>query len=249
MPDTTANYGFPMPIEGEEDWDTPLRESITQIDATLADKVSYQDVDAKGDLLVGTGPDALDRLAVGVDGEVLIADSAEVTGLKWSSAGGGTTITQQASAPSSPQPGDLWIDTDGVPLGSPVRGVLPSGYAQVTANQIGIGASDTDLTGLSVTVTVNSGERIRITGYVPTFLQSGSDGIVNLHIKEGATQLSTSAVSSYNGNYRPGRVEAILTPAPGSHTYKLAAKTSAGTMSMEAAATHPAFIMVEGVGT
>jgi hypothetical protein len=40
-------------------------------------------IDAKGDLVAGTGADAFSRLAVGTNGTVLTADSAEATGLKW----------------------------------------------------------------------------------------------------------------------------------------------------------------------
>jgi hypothetical protein len=40
-------------------------------------------IDAKGDLVVGTGSDTFSRLAVGTNGYTLVADSAETTGLKW----------------------------------------------------------------------------------------------------------------------------------------------------------------------
>jgi hypothetical protein len=40
-------------------------------------------IDAKGDLVPGTGADTFSRLAVGANGTVLTADSAEATGLKW----------------------------------------------------------------------------------------------------------------------------------------------------------------------
>jgi hypothetical protein len=40
-------------------------------------------VDAKGDLLVGTAADTLDRLAVGTNDHVLTADSAQPSGVKW----------------------------------------------------------------------------------------------------------------------------------------------------------------------
>lgn len=43
-------------------------------------------IDAKGDLIAGTGADAYARLAVGTNGQVLTADSTTATGLKWASA-------------------------------------------------------------------------------------------------------------------------------------------------------------------
>jgi hypothetical protein len=51
-------------------------------------------IDAKGDLVPGTGADTFARLAVGADGTVLTADSAEATGLKWATAasGGSTNV-------------------------------------------------------------------------------------------------------------------------------------------------------------
>jgi hypothetical protein len=50
-------------------------------------------VDAKGDLIAATAADTVARLAVGSNGQVLTADSAEATGLKWAAAGGGSTTT------------------------------------------------------------------------------------------------------------------------------------------------------------
>ena len=45
-------------------------------------------IDAKGDLIVGLADDTPDRLAVGTDGQILIADSAETSGVKWGAASG-----------------------------------------------------------------------------------------------------------------------------------------------------------------
>jgi hypothetical protein len=38
---------------------------------------------AKGDLVVATSPSTVERLSVGSNGQVLVADSAQLTGLKW----------------------------------------------------------------------------------------------------------------------------------------------------------------------
>ena len=48
-------------------------------------------IDAKGDLVVGTGADTFARLAVGgTNGHSLQVDSSTATGLKWAAAGGGS---------------------------------------------------------------------------------------------------------------------------------------------------------------
>jgi hypothetical protein len=49
-------------------------------------------IDAKGDLIVGTGADTFSKLTAGTNTYILTADSAEATGLKWvAPAGGGYT--------------------------------------------------------------------------------------------------------------------------------------------------------------
>jgi hypothetical protein len=50
-------------------------------------------IDAKGDLVPGTGADTFAKLTVGANGTVLTADSAEATGLKWATPAGGGGYT------------------------------------------------------------------------------------------------------------------------------------------------------------
>lgn len=73
------------------------------IPATLAD--------AKGDLIVASAADTFIRRAVGSNGQVLTADSAETDGVKWAtpSAGG---VSSGTSFPGSPSTGDLYHRTD-----------------------------------------------------------------------------------------------------------------------------------------
>ena len=55
-------------------------------------------VDAKGDLIAATAADTPARLAVGTNGQVLTADSAEATGLKWATPAGGGKVLQVVQA-------------------------------------------------------------------------------------------------------------------------------------------------------
>ena len=52
------------------------------------------EIDAKGDLIAGTGADAFARLAVGTNGQFLKADSAAATGLTWATSGAGNLAFQ-----------------------------------------------------------------------------------------------------------------------------------------------------------
>lgn len=49
-------------------------------------------IEAKGDLIVATAGDAVGRLAVGANNQLLVADSAQTTGLKWSNSLTGTSL-------------------------------------------------------------------------------------------------------------------------------------------------------------
>jgi len=51
------------------------------------------EIAAKGDLIVGTGSATFDNLTAGTNGQTLVADSAEATGLKWATASSGA-VTQ-----------------------------------------------------------------------------------------------------------------------------------------------------------
>lgn len=62
-------------------------------------------VDAKGDLLVGTGADTVARLGVGANGQVVKANSATASGLEWadeSGGGGGASVDYSTCALLAP---------------------------------------------------------------------------------------------------------------------------------------------------
>ncbi len=120
------------------------------------------------------------------------------------------------------------------------------GYANVTANQTGISAL-ADLTGLTVTVTVNTSRLIMVQG-LGVFLQQTGVGTASMAINEGATQLVNAGASLVISGFGTFTPFVILSPSSGAHTYKLRATTSSNTVDLQASATAPATIAVYDMG-
>ena len=62
-------------------------EVFAYVPFNIANALTVSTVDAKGDLLVGTGADAVGRLAVGTANQLLAVDSSTASGLKWANPG------------------------------------------------------------------------------------------------------------------------------------------------------------------
>lgn len=117
---STTNYGWSTPDDTAlvKDGASAIRTLGSAIDTTVkgvsdsigTTAIAKSIVDAKGDLIAATAADTVSRLAVGTNGQVLTADSAEATGVKWATAAsggmtlintGGTTLSGATTTISS----------------------------------------------------------------------------------------------------------------------------------------------------
>lgn len=148
---------------------------------------------------------------------------------------------------------DIWFSRVRRPLG------LPSEYTEyVSRTLLGSTTSTslsqtfsttiTNLTGMSVTVTVpDGGRQIRITGKV-RFNNATTNDVGTLFIRESTTVLDGFEYNFVsNGRDMDILVSTILTPSAGSHTYVLSGQTSTGTgnITWKSSSTAPAYILVE----
>jgi len=84
---TSPIYSWPEPDNTDlvKNGALAIRTLGNAIDTTMGTMVAKTVVDAKGDLIAGTAADTVNRLAVGNNGETLVADSSTSTGLRYQS--------------------------------------------------------------------------------------------------------------------------------------------------------------------
>jgi hypothetical protein len=123
--------------------------------ATDAGAVPKSTVTTKGDLIVATASATVTRRAVGTDGQVLTADSAQTDGVKWATAGTDAGAQQRSTLTTK---GDLYVAT-----ASATTARLPVG-----TDGYGIGADSTVTNGMKWRTPPSGAFMPRSTGYSPT---------------------------------------------------------------------------------
>ena len=104
---TSPIYSWPEPDNTDlvKNGALAIRTLGNAIDTTMGTMVAKTIVDAKGDLIAATAADTVSRLAIGTNNQVLTADSAEATGMKWAtpsvSASGLTLVSTTSFTTSS----------------------------------------------------------------------------------------------------------------------------------------------------
>lgn len=148
---------------------------------------------------------------------------------------------------------DLWYDTDAVAPMDDLRWYTAWGmvaYSAATTDQAAIGATESDLAGLSVTFTPVAGRRYRTTvSWLALLGTSGATNLVGTLTNEANVTLQQRNLSFPANAYFHMYLDLVESGLPAvSTTRKARAVTGAGTISPTAHATRPNFIVVEDVG-
>lgn len=128
-------------------------------------------IDAKGDLIAGTGADTFSRLAIGSNNQVLTADSTAATGMKWATPSSSTTGT--------------------------ILQVVTASYAVSTTSSSSTYA-DTGLTATITPTAATSKILVLVTQNGCTRNSGTTTQALNLKLLRGATQLRVMCVAGMN---------------------------------------------------
>jgi len=123
------------------------------------------------------------------------------------------------------------------------------GYAESLAPGTPVTAA-VPVVGLTVTVTLPAGRRIRVTAHV-NYTASQDNNVVRQRLRvDGVnSQLSADTVMRYTQVHTVVSI-GIFTPAAGSHTFDVTQQMAygTGTINQNGSADAPAFILVEDIG-
>jgi hypothetical protein len=167
-------------------------------------------IDAKGDLIAGTGADAFDRLAVGANDTVLTADSTTATGLKWATASGGGTYTAY-----TPTFTNFTIGNGTINYARYVQiGKFVQAYGKVTLGSTSSMGTNPNMT-LPVTANANT-----TGGWVLGSLTIGDTGSATYegYVKASSTTVAQMVVGNVSGTYTNSSVILSTTPMTWANT-------------------------------
>jgi hypothetical protein len=137
---TTTNYSWTTPNDTDlvKNGAAAIRSLGTAIDTTVFTNagaaINKTIVDAKGDIIAATAADTVARLPVGTNGQVLLADSAETTGLKWGSPPSGKVlqVVQASSTTLTSVTSQTFTDTN---LSASITPTLTTSKVLIMFNQ------------------------------------------------------------------------------------------------------------------
>lgn len=184
-------------------------------------------VDAKGDLIVATGADTVVRKAVGTNNQVLAADSAETTGVKW------TAATDLISAASTSVAGKVQLE-DSVSSTSTTKAATPNSVKSVNDDLLTL---STDLETLATAIDPST----KTASYSLTSDDAGKTVIMNVSTGSASVTVPPQSSQTFTANAKidivqTGSVQVEIVPGSGvtinskNSNKKIAAQYSGATL-------------------
>jgi hypothetical protein len=167
-------------------------------------------IDAKGDLVPGTGADTFARLAVGANATVLTADSAEATGMKWAAGG--------AAAPSF-----SLLSTTTLPTGSP-SSVTISGLSGYNTLICLIKTASSTSAAVNLSCRINGDTGANYTSYGIKFggNTTYAPSIFSQNNNDKTTEIVLGAMSNSAGSQMSGYIRFDAANSTGLKSFQLA---------------------------
>jgi hypothetical protein len=160
-------------------------------------------IDAKGDLIAGTGADTFDKLTVGANNTVLTADSSTATGLKWATpAGGGGKVLQViygSTSTTATNSTNTYADTN---LTASITPSSATSKVLVFVNQSGCGKT-TNNTSMKLRLMRGATERIEFAGTAGSTNNTSNNFIGSIsasYLDEPATTSATTYKTQFLSN-------------------------------------------------
>jgi len=166
-------------------------------------------IDAKGDLIVGLADDTPDRLAVGTDGQILIADSAETSGVKWGAASGTGDMLAATYDPTAVA-GDVF-DMDNMVETATNKILTAAERAEIAANTAASHAAVTVSDSAEIDFTL-TGQDITASLIASSIDETKLDPSVNASLDLGDS-------ASQPGHTHVASTDVVATGTPSSSTY------------------------------
>jgi len=184
-------------------------------------------VDAKGDLIVGSAADTVLRKAVGTNNQVLAADSAETTGVKW------TAATDLISAASTSVAGKVQLE-DSVSSTSTSKAATPNSVKTVN-DSLSTLSTEVD----TLASTIDPSTKTASYSLVPT--DAGKTVIMNVSTGSASVTVPPQSSQTFTANAKidivqTGSVQVEIVPGSGvtinskNSNKKIAAQYSGATL-------------------
>lgn len=145
------------------------------------------------------------------------------------------------------------LDNNAISARTLATNAITLGYAEITANFGTNATSATQVTGLSASVTIPAGgRRVKVTAFCQDVTCSVTPSDCYLSIWDGTvgsgTQITRSHIVVPSAGYGYSMTPiSVKIPAAGAKTYNVGFHVNTGNGLLTAAATYPAFILVEAI--